>query len=133
MLRILFVCQDNAGISQIAEAFAAMRGPEGVEAYSAAPLPAPAVDPRAIAMMRELGYDMSHHRTTLLEDLPDIEFDYLVAMGDGVECPITKARLQVDWDIPDPSGMNDSDYRGVRDTIRQRVDRLLTAPRIALD
>ena len=133
MLRILFVCQDNACISQIAEAFATMRGPEGVEVYSAAPMPAAELDPRTVKLMRELGYDMGMHRITPLEDVPDIEFEYLVSLGENVECPITKARLQIDWDIPDPRGMNDSDFRNVRDTIRQRVDRLLAAPRLSLD
>lgn len=133
MLRILFVCQDNASSSQMAEAFANMRGPEGVEAYSAGVEPAAEIDPRAVRLMRELGYDMATHRCRLLDELPDIEFDYLVTLGGPLECPITKARLQIDWDIPDPSGMGDTDFRGVRDMIRTRVDRLLAAPRLTLD
>ncbi|MDX1442774.1 MAG: arsenate reductase ArsC [Gammaproteobacteria bacterium] len=133
MLRILFVCQDNSAASQMAEAFASMRGPEGVEAYSAAPEPAAGIDPAAVDSMRELGYDMSQHFTRALDELPDIEFDYLVTLGGPIECPLTKARLQVDWDVPDPKGMGGSDFRDVRDAIRQRVDRLLAAPRIALD
>lgn len=133
MLRILFVCQDNAAASQIAEAFANMRGPEGVEAYSAAPMPAAGIDPVAIETMGELGYDMSTHATWGLEDVPDIEFDYLVTLGGPIECPLTKARLQIDWDVPDPTGMGVRDFRDIRDAIRERVDRLLAAPRVPLE
>lgn len=133
MLRILFVCSDNTSTSQMAEAFASMLGHEGVEAYSAGSMPAADVDARTVRMMQELGYDLSANHCTALDELPDVEFEYLVTLGGPFDCPLTKARLQIDWDLPDPTTMGDSEFRIIRDTIRARVTRLLTAPRASLD
>lgn len=133
VLRILFVCQENACASQMAEAFANMQGHEGVEAYSAGSMPASGIDEQVVATMHELGYDMASHRCKGLDDLPDVEFDYLVTVGGRVECPLTKARMQIDWEIPDPRGMAAREFRSVRDSIRSHVHRLLVAPRITLD
>jgi protein-tyrosine-phosphatase len=133
VLRILFVCSDNASTSLMAEAFANMLGHDGVEAYSAGAAPATAVDARTVSMMQELGYDLPAHHCTALDELPDVEFEYLVTLGGPFDCPLTKARLQIDWDIPDPTGMGDSEFRTIRDTIRARVTRLLTAPRVPSD
>lgn len=117
----------------MAEAFANMLGHEGVEAYSAGVMPATELDSRTVSMMQELGYDLSAHRCRGLDELPDIEFEYLVTLGGPFECPLTKARLQLDWDIPDPVGMKDAEFRNIRDTIRDRINRLLTAPRLTME
>lgn len=132
-MRVLFVCTENARRSQMAEAFANMLGAEGVEAFSAGSEPAAALDPLTVQSMRELGYDMSAHEPKSLDDLPDLEFDYVVTLGCEDACPMVKARMQVDWDIPDPKGMDREGFRGVRDMIRSRVERLLAAPRAVAD
>ncbi|HEX7030058.1 MAG TPA: arsenate reductase ArsC [Gammaproteobacteria bacterium] len=132
-MRVLFVCVENSCRSQMAEAFANMLGVDGVEAWSAGSDPAGHVNDKAIEVMRELGYDLGTHESRSVDDVPDIEFDYVVTMGCGDECPVVKARMQIDWDIPDPRGMGLGDFRGVRDMIRERVQRLLAAPRVAAD
>lgn len=132
-MRVLFVCAENACRSQMAEAFANMLGVDGVEAWSAGLEPAEQVNDAAIAMMRELGYDLGTHESKSVDDVPDIEFDYVVTMGCGGDSPLVKARMQIDWDIPDPRGMDRGDFRSVRDTIRDRVQRLLAAPRVVGD
>lgn len=132
-MRVLFVCLENACRSQMAEAFANMLGAEGVEAYSAGLEPGETVDGRAVEVMCELGYDLARHASKSVDDLPDIEFDYVITMGCGEESPVVKARMQIDWDVPDPSGMGLKDFRQVRDAIRERVERLLAAPRVAID
>lgn len=132
-MRVLFLCMENSCRSQMAEAFANMLGAEGVEAYSAGLEPSGMLQARAIEVMRELGYDLGTHEPKSVEDLPDIEFDYAVTMGCGDESPLVKTRMQLDWDIPDPSGMSLKDYRQVRDAIRERVERLLAAPRAAVE
>ncbi|MBW3568307.1 MAG: arsenate reductase ArsC [Proteobacteria bacterium] len=132
-MRVLFVCVDNSCRSQIAEAFANLLGVEGVEAYSAGSDPAGSVNPQAVKVMSELGYDLRSHPTRSLEDVPDVEFDYAVTMGCGDECPMVKARMHIDWDVPDPKGMNIEEFRRVRDMIRERVQRLLVAPRARVD
>ena len=131
-MRVLFVCNENSCRSQMAEAFANMLGADGVEAYSAGVEPGAMVDARAVEVMRELGYDLCAHMPKSVDDVPDIEFDYVITMG-GDEGPLVKARMQIDWDIPDPRGMGLRDFRGVRDAIRERVERLLVAPRALLD
>ena len=132
-MRILFLCPHNDARSQMAEAFGNMLGAEGVEAYSGGVDPAAEVDPRAIEVMRELGYDMSAQAPKSMDDVPDVEFNYVVVMGCEGAAPVVKARMEIDWDVPDPRGMGMGDYRGVRDMIRSRIEKLLAAPRLAAD
>lgn len=132
-MRVLFVCVENSCRSQMAEALANMLGTEGVEAYSAGSEPSGTINPRAIEVMRELSYDLSAHHSKSVEDVPDAEFDYVITMGCGDETPLVKARMTIDWDIPDPNGMSIGEFRRVRDMIRERVQRLLVAPRALAD
>lgn len=132
-MRVLFVCIENSCRSQMAEAFVNMLGVEGVEAYSAGSEPASGVNPLAIQVMQEVGYDLQSHDCRSLEDVPEIEFDYAITMGCGGECPMVKARMHIEWDIPDPRDMNLQEFRRVRDMIRERVQRLLVAPRAIAD
>lgn len=131
-MRVLFVCTENSGRSQIAEAFTNMLGADGVEAYSACPEPGEAIVPQAVEVMSELGYGLESRVLMSVDELPDVVFDYVVTMN-GEECPMVKTRMHIEWDIPDPRGMGVSGFRHVRDTIRERVQRLLTAPRALLD
>jgi arsenate reductase (thioredoxin) len=124
MKRVVFVCVENSNRSQMAEAFARMRG--GVEAYSAGSRPSGKVNPKAIEAMRELGYDLSAHRSKSLDDLPDVSFDVAVTMGCGDECPLLNAAVREDWKIPDPKDMSLDEFRNVRDLIGSKVNELLT-------
>lgn len=85
--RVLFVCVENANRSQMAEAFARMLGGAAVEAYSAGSRPSGVINPKAIAAMAELGYDLAVHDSKSLDALPDIEFDFVATMGCGDACP----------------------------------------------
>lgn len=123
MLRVVFVCVENSNRSQMAQAFAIMHG--GVEAHSAGSRPSGRVNPKAVEAMRELGYDLSSHQSKSLDDLPDLPFDAAVTMGCGDECPLLKARLRVDWKIPDPRDMTPDEFRHVRDLIGEKVAQLL--------
>lgn len=123
---ILFVCIENSNRSQMAEAFAIKHGKEKIAAYSAGSKPSGKINPKAIAAMRELDYDLSRHHSKSLTEIPDIEYDYVIMMGCGDECPFVKARHHEDWDIPDPRDMNEEDFRNVRSLIEQNVVSLLT-------
>jgi len=81
---------------------------------------------KAIEAMRELGYDLSQHRSKGLSEIPDIEYDYAITMGCGDECPFVRARYRQDWIIPDPKQMSSDEFRPVRDLIEQKVKQLLT-------
>ena len=109
----------------MAEAFARIHGGEGVDAHSAGSRPSGVVNARAIASMREAGYDLSTHASTGLDNLPPGRFDAVVTMGCGDACPWVPAVTHVDWEIADPKEMPEDEFRKVRDEIERRVVALL--------
>jgi arsenate reductase len=123
--RVIFVCVENSNRSQMAEAFARMHGAGKVEAHSAGSRPSGRVNPKAVEAMKELGYDLTTHRSKGLQDLAGIEFDAAVTMGCGDECPLIHAKRRVDWQIPDPKEMPPERFREVRDLIEAKVKELL--------
>ena len=123
--RILFLCIENSNRSQMAEAFGKMIAPAGVEVYSAGSAPSGKVNPKAVAAMAELGYDMLQHRSKGLSDLPPGVFDVAVTMGCGDACPATLAKRRIDWQIPDPKLLSEGDYRQVRDLLGRMVRALV--------
>ena len=118
----LFVCVENSNRSQMAEAFARIHGGDKVEAYSAGSRPSGKINPKAIRTMKEIGYDLSKHRSKSLSEIPDIEFDFVATMGCGDECPFVRAKQREDWNIPDPKNMPTEEFRAVRDLIETRVN-----------
>lgn len=123
--RVVFVCVENSNRSQMAEAFARLAGGAGVQAFSAGSRPSGQVNPKAIAAMRELGYDLTRHHSKSLDDLPNVEFDAAVTMGCGDSCPHLRARLREDWNIPCPKELDADAFRVVRDQIAAAVKDLL--------
>jgi arsenate reductase len=124
--RILFVCVENSNRSQIAEAFARMHGTERVEAFSAGSRPSGKVNPRAVEFLREVGYDLTQHRSKSLSEIPAGDFEVVVGMGCGDEgCPVVKAKRHEEWDIPDPKTFPPDEYRAIRDLIESKVKALL--------
>lgn len=123
MKRVVFVCVENSNRSQMAEAFARMIG--GVEAFSAGSRPSGKVNPKAIAAMAELEYDLATHGSKSLSELPDVEFDAAVTMGCGDACPALRAKRRIEWQIPDPKELPPEEFNRVRDLIGKRVQELL--------
>jgi len=123
--RVLFVCVENANRSQMAEAFVRILGGAAVEAYSAGSRPVGMVNPKAIEAMRELGYDLAAHGSKSLDELPDVEFDFVATMGCGDACPLVRAKRRADWSIPDPKHLPPDEFRVVRDLIRDKVRAVL--------
>lgn len=110
----------------MSEAFAKMVGKDTVDAYSAGSAPSGKINPKAIASMKELGYDLSaHHSTSLTEVKEYAPFDAVVTMGCGDACPWMPAKQFIDWQIPDPKNMNEEDFRNIRDLIKEKVSSLL--------
>jgi len=125
-MKLLFVCIENSNRSQMAEAFARIHGGDQVEVYSAGSRPSGTVNPKATAAMKELDYDLSTHDSKSLQDIPpDIEFDYVITMGCGDECPWVPAKSRDDWNVADPKHMSPDEFRKVRDDIEQRVKALI--------
>jgi arsenate reductase (thioredoxin) len=125
--RVLFVCIENSNRSQMAEAFARMHGGDAVEPYSSGSRPSGQINPRAVAFMRERGYDLTEHRSKSLSEIPAVEYDVAVTMGCGDACPLVKARRREDWQIPDPKDMPADQFRAVRDLIEEKVKALLSS------
>lgn len=119
--RFLFVCVENANRSQMAEAFARIHGGDAVEAFSAGSRPSGVVNPKAIAAMAELGYDLSRHDSKSLDQVRDLAFDFVATMGCGDQCPFIAAKVREDWTIPDPKHMPPDEFRAVRDLIESKV------------
>lgn len=124
MKNLLFVCIENSNRSQMAQAFAKIYG-DHVNAYSAGSRPSGRINPRAIAAMAELDYDLACHESTSIHDIPDVTFDYVITMGCGDECPYVPANHREDWDIPDPRDMRPKEFNQIRDLIGSKVKDLL--------
>jgi len=125
MKRILFVCVENSNRSQMAEGFAHARGGARVDAQSAGSRPSGQINPRAVQFMAERGIDLHAQRSKSLQDIGDDPFDAVVTMGCGDACPWIPATRRVDWALPDPKNLGDTEFRGVRDEIERRVIALL--------
>ncbi len=124
--KILFVCIENSNRSQMSQAFAKMLGGSTIEAYSAGSRPSGVVNPKAIAAMKELGYDLSKHDSKSLEEVKQYAaFDAVVTMGCGDACPWMPAKKFIDWEIPDPKNMEPAEFNKVRDLIKNKVQDLL--------
>lgn len=122
--RVLFVCVENANRSQMAEAFARIHGGDAVEALSAGSRPSGVINPKAVRFMAELGYDLTRHDSKSLDQVEG-EFDAVITMGCGDNCPWIPAKRREDWGLPDPKHMDDAEYRVVREEISARVKVLL--------
>ncbi len=131
MKKALFVCVENAGRSQMAEAIARSYG---IDAISAGTIPATKVNPTVIEAMKERGFNLSSTKPKLLTPEMIEAADYVVTMGCRVEdvCPrpliVRMEKKLVDWHIEDPKGKPIEDVRKIRSEIEERVIELLKKP-----
>ena len=124
--KLLFVCVENSNRSQMAEAFARIHGGENLEACSAGSQPSGEINPKAIAAMRDIGYDLSKHKLKSLEEIPQVEYDFVATMGCGDACPFVRAKRHEDWQIPDPKNLPPAEFNKIRDLIEQKVRNVLS-------
>lgn len=127
MTRILFVCIQNAGRSQMAQAlFERDGGPLGHEARSAGSAPAAHVHPEVVEAMHELEIDIAGRIPHRLSP-EDAEWaDIVVTMGCGDACPYIPGKRYLDWELTDPHGKSADQVRSVRNEIGRRIGELLT-------
>lgn len=123
--KLLFVCVENSNRSQMSQAFGIIHGGDEFEAFSAGSKPSGVVNPKAIAAMAELGYDLSGHASESLDLIPEGEYEAVVTMGCGDECPWIPAKHHINWDIPDPKHLGPEGYNEVRDLLQQKVKDLI--------
>ena len=125
--RVLFVCIENSNRSQMAEAFARLLD-KSIESFSAGSKPSGKINPKAVASMMQVGYDLSKHESKSLDDVKGYApFDAVVTMGCGDACPWMPAKKFVDWNIPDPKNMDELAFNTVRDQIKAKVEDLLAS------
>jgi arsenate reductase len=127
--RVLVVCTGNSARSQMAEGlFRAVGGP-GYEVFSAGTKPSQ-VRPEAIAVMREIGIDISGHRSKSIDEFAGQPFDYVVTVCDNARdnCPVFPVRGQrVHWSLEDPATVQGTEedrkaaFRRIRDQVQERV------------
>jgi arsenate reductase len=122
--RVLFVCIENSCRSQMAEALAHLYAQDSIQAFSAGSRPSGQINPQAISVMSELGYDLRSHSSKSLQEIPRVKYDYVITMGCGDECPFIPAEHHEDWDLPDPKMLPLEQFRQVRDRIGERVKEL---------
>jgi arsenate reductase (thioredoxin) len=127
MANVLFVCVQNAGRSQMAEALFRRAAGSRHQARSAGSSPAPRVHPEVVALMPELAERVPHKL-----DHADAEWaDVVVTMGCGDACPYLPGKRYIDWDVEDPAGKNQDETRRIRGEIERRVASLLDELAIA--
>jgi arsenate reductase len=128
MERVIFACVHNAGRSQMAAAFfTAVADPTRAEAISAGTEPGDRVHSEVVAVMREVGIDLSARRPQFLSDELAQGASLLVTMGCGDACPYVPGLHRDDWPLRDPKGQPLEEVRSIRDEIRDRVSALVDA------
>jgi arsenate reductase len=138
MSRVLFVCKQNAGRSQMSDALFQRAVQGRHESRSAGTRPAEHVHLVVAKALRELGIDISGNRPQMLTDDLAQWADLVVTMGCGDECPYIPEKRYIDWDLLDPADLPIEQVRLVRDDIEARVTDLVreldarSAPKRAL-
>jgi arsenate reductase len=124
---ILFLCVANSARSQLAEGIARSLAPAGVTVWSAGSQPT-RVRPEAIAALREVGVDISSHRSKSVSEVPTAEVDTVITLCGEEECPAFLGRARrLHWGLPDPAGVGGSDadradaFRRTRDELGRRL------------
>ena len=122
---VLFVCTHNAGRSQMAAALLDQQAAGRLHVTSAGSQPAAELNPAVVRAMVEIGLDISREFPKALTADKVQAADVVITMGCGDACPIYPGKRYLDWDLPDPAGLDLAAVRPIRDEINQRVRALV--------
>jgi arsenate reductase len=122
---VLFVCVHNAGRSQMAAALLHHHAAGRVVVRSAGSAPADSVNPAVVAVMAEVGLDLSREFPKPLTDDAVRAADVVITMGCGDACPVYPGKRYLNWELDDPAGQDVAHVRPIRDEIDRRVHALL--------
>jgi arsenate reductase (thioredoxin) len=122
---VLFVCTHNAGRSQMAAALLDQLAAGRVRVSSAGSQPASQLNPAVVRAMAETGLDISREFPKRLTTDKVQAADVVITMGCGDACPVFPGKRYLDWDLPDPAGLELDAVRPIRDEIRRRVSGLI--------
>lgn len=130
MKTVLFACVHNAGRSQMAAAlFNSLANPTEARAVSAGTDPGTQVHPEVMAVMNEVGIDLSNATPTKLTPELAGTANMLITMGCGDACPYVPGLIRDDWPLADPKGKSLDEVRSIREDIRRRVEALISKER----
>jgi arsenate reductase len=130
-VKVLILCTGNSARSQIAEGLLRHDAGNAFVVFSAGTKPTQ-VRPEAIAVMREVGIDISGHRSKSVDEFAGQDFDYVITVCDNAKqsCPIYPAKTKrIHWSIEDPAAVQGSEaeilaaFRRIRDELRLRLQR----------
>ena len=124
MRYVLFVCNHNAGRSQMAQAFFEKYAPDDVRAESAGQEPVDAPWPEVVLAMSEVGIDISNRKPRKLDLEMQLHADWAITLNCGAACPYVPSMVE-DWDVEDPRGKPMDEVRAIRDEIERRVKDLV--------
>src|SRR5258707_12069338 len=128
MHKVIFACVHNAGRSQMAAAFFnQLADRTKAEAISAGTDPGLRVHPEVLAVMQEVGIDLTGVRPQKLTEELASDADLLITMGCGDKCPYVPGLRRDDWPLTDPKGRPLEEVRAIRDDIEGRVQALLNS------
>lgn len=122
---VLFVCEQNAGRSQMAAVLMHALAGELVHVRSAGSMPAADLNPAVVAALQELGLDVTQEFPKPLTDDVVQAADVVVTMGCGDACPVYPGKRYLDWKLDDPDDLPLDEVRRVRDEVRAHVEALL--------
>ncbi|HWC36170.1 MAG TPA: arsenate reductase ArsC [Mycobacteriales bacterium] len=125
VLQVLFVCVHNAGRSQMAAAFLRRYAEGRIDVVSAGSAPADSLNPAVVAVMGEVGIDLTTEHPKLLTASAVEASDVVITMGCGDACPIFPGKRYLDWTLDDPAGRSAEEIRPIRDEIDSRVQALV--------
>ena len=125
--RILFVCVENAGRSQMAEGFFRKISPAEYQPMSAGTNPTDIINPLAIEIMKEIGIDITKQKPKVLSDDMIRNSVKIVNMGcmDKESCPALFVNNVIEWNISDPKGKPIEQVRKIRDEVEAKVMELV--------
>jgi protein-tyrosine-phosphatase len=122
---VLFVCVQNAGRSQMAMALMASLSNGIINVRSAGSMPASEVSEKTLAVMKEIGLDLTEAFPKPLTDDVVQAADIVITMGCGDACPLYPGKKYLDWELEDPAELDLDGVRRVRDEIRGKVEALI--------
>jgi len=132
--KVLILCTGNSARSQMAEGLFRQAGGDRYEVFSAGTKPS-LVRPEAVAVMREIGIDISRHRSKSVDEFAGQELDLVITVCDNAKesCPGFPGTIQrLHWPFEDPAALAGSEeqrlaaFRSIRDQIRARIQRFLS-------
>ena len=134
MKGVLFLCVANSARSQMAEGIARSLAPVGMKIWSAGSRPTN-VRPEAIAVLKEIGIDISRHHAKAVAEIPAAEVDTVITLCGEEECPVFLGKAaRLHWGLPDPATVSGSEterlnaFRKVRDELRRRIGDFFAQP-----